>query len=248
MGTSIRYALKSWVDAEVQWRWRAIILTVTAPQTSDAVWSALANARAGLDLEADDLSTALAELANGTTTRGKIAAGIRDMIAGAMADLAAMPAEAISPKARTVTTTTGAGGLRGMKGLGAGEADVVLTEWQRTVAFGERCLRWLFGIGTATILIPPAYRALRDIGRSQIDIAHENTATANAIENDRQTALAHCSSDPDPSACASRINDTYDALLPSKCDILDTPLGSGIGTLVGIGFGYVGMRKIMGWA
>ncbi len=244
MGTNLRYAVRDWIVAEEAWRWRVVILSAFKPDASDDLWSAIQEEHVELHAEATEIADALADMATRLSGRRKyIAEGVRRLVVQARDEVSSFPAESFSPRATNPAAPPPAPGAGKLSGLGA----VGVATWAEVWAFGRRALQVLIGVGATMAAGTGAYLLYDNFLRSPASRAGREAEGIRAWERERQADLAACSADPDPASCRDRVNKQYDAGVPSKCDILDTPLGSSIGTIVGIGFGYAGMRKIMEW-
>lgn len=240
MGTNLKYAIKSWVNASAAWRWRAIVFTGRYPEAPDALWTLLAKQEEALHYEADALATALEEHAKVSRgRRAKILVGVAGLIRKDQADLDA--STVISPRAfNRPTTGPGMGGLKGWWTSPMTWTEVGNAFKKILIALGI-----IGGIGAGVTGAVIGYRAFL---RTEAEKARDDIEGARVIQASRAADLAKCATDPDPEACRDQVNELYDSLMPGGCsDVLDTPLGSTLGLLAGAGLGYVGMRKIMGW-
>lgn len=240
MTTMLIPACRRWGRATESWRWKAIILTARWPDAPDAVWAAMQRLHGSLRVEAAELSMALEMAALERPKGAKVASGLARLVRQIDAETNGIAETVISPRAMFVVPTSGTG-TGGLRGLGAGPAT-----WEEVAVVGRRVLAGLYRFLGVTGGLTVGYVLYRDVLRSPAARAADEAATNNAILNARAQALAKCNEDPNPEQCRALVEEMYKAMLPEKCDILDTPLGSGIGFLVGGGFGYVGMRKIMG--
>ncbi len=243
MGTNLKYAIKSWVNASSDWRRGAIAVTaVYGSDGPDPLWLWIAKRGELLRLEGEEIAAALDDQATVVNARrSKILRGISALMRADAALLAA--STDISPRAFGLPASGGGlPGLRGMKGL---------TDPMTWAAVGnafKKILVTLGIIGAAAGTLGVAYTGYRVFLRSPAERAAEDIEVLRITESSRQADLARCASDADPDACRDRINEMYDRVGGASCgDILDTPLGSLLGLIVGVGGGYVIMRKLMGW-
>ena len=240
MTTMLIPACRRWGRATESWRWKAIILTARWPDAPDAVWAAMQRLHTSLRVEAAELSMALEMAALERPKGAKLAAGLARLVRQIDAETDGIAETVISPRAIFVTPTSGTG-VGGLRGLGAGPAT-----WEELAVVGRRVLARIYKFLGVAVPATAGWVLYRDVLRNPAARMRDEVETNNVILNARAQALAKCNTDPNPTQCRALVEETYAAMLPEKCDILDTPLGSGIGFLVGGGFGYVGMRKIMG--
>jgi len=234
------HAVRKHLEATLRWRARAVVVTMMLPEVSEALLDALARNHGALRKESDELAGALRDVAAHSKVRKQnIAKGLADWLDRIRNEVDTLPEDVILPRARYVPPVIGTTG--GLRGLGAGPRTWAQVE-QTLIGVTNWVARGLGFVAVGT----GAYLAYDRFMRSPVERAREDAQVLAAMEAERQAALAKCASDPDPAACKERVNKTFDALAPSQCDILDTPLGSALGLLVGGGAGYVGMRKLMG--
>ena len=239
MGTNLKYAIKSWVNASSDWRRGALAVSMMYPSAPDPLWLWIAKRGEALRVEGEEIAAALDDQATVVNARrAKILRGVAALIRADAAAVVANPD--ISPRAFGLPAA--GGGMPGLRGL---------TDPMTWAAVGnafKKILITLGIIGAAAGTLGIAYTGYRVFLRSPAERAAEDIEVLRITESSRQADLAKCKDDPDPEGCADRINEMYDRVAGGSCsDILDTPLGSGLGLLVGAGLGYVGMRKIMGW-
>lgn len=238
MGSNIRHAIREYGKAAVLWRWRAAVLTGRGQNVSADVWTAMQREEEALDYEATEIVGALTELAAGSTgRRKKVLAGVAGLIAADQTALKAMP---LDPRLFSIPPVGGVAG--GMKGL------LSPLSWAEVGTLFKKLVVGLGVILGAGVVGTAAYVGYRAFLRTPADRAADTAETINAIIASKASSLAACASQPDPEQCREDVNDLYDSLMPGSCGILKTPLGSILGGLVGIGAGYVGMRKLMGWS
>jgi hypothetical protein len=245
MTTMLVPACRKWARSAWSWRWKAVILTSVMPDAPELVWAAMQRWHGSLRAEAAELAAALDVAGAESPSRRKkvIAAGFARMIRQIDAETDGIAEDVISPRAIYIAPSvgTGVGGLRGLRGLGAGPAT-----WEEVSVIGRRVVAGIYRFLGVAVPLTGGYILYREVLRSPAARAADDAAVNNVLLTQRQQQLAKCATDPNPEQCRKLVEQSYDALMPGQCDILDTPLGSGIGFLVGAGFGYVGMRKIMG--
>lgn len=115
----------------------------------------------------------------------------------------------------------------------------------------KRALAWIFGITAAGAGGIFLYRAWeRSDPLYSVKMAYEGSAL---LQAKRDQEIASCGGDEECIARAKARADKFASYLDNSlinkdsgdCGMLDTPTGTLIGALVGIGFGWSGMRRLM---
>lgn len=166
------------------------------------------------------------------------------------------------------TESVGTGTLGAVKALG--QAAAALAAMQRIAAAAEavasgarvsatrpvwpalkRALAWIFGITAAGVGGIVLYRTWeRSDKLYSIKVAYEGSAL---LQAKRDQEVAACGGDEECIARAKARADKFASYLDNSliddssggCGMLDTPTGTLIGAMVGIGFGWSGMRRLM---
>lgn len=115
----------------------------------------------------------------------------------------------------------------------------------------KRALAWIFGLGAAGGVGILLYRTWeRTDPLYSIKMAYEGSAL---LQAKRDQEIAACGGDEDCIARAKARAEKFSSYLDNSliddssggCGLLETPTGTLIGALVGIGFGWSGMRRLM---
>lgn len=145
----------------------------------------------------------------------------------------------------------GIGGTTGFAKAGLGVAEVAVKAAFELGPWLKKAIGWIFAVGAGTVGAMVLYRVWQatDPMTGLARWFEMDTALQLRAESERQ----RCAGDKE---CEKAVDAKYrrayaafsNALLPDaagECGLLDAPAGAMIGGLVGIGFGWAGMRRLM---